>query len=208
MDWDQWQTEDLEAHCEDPHFNVRVLVYQLWIMYCSVYSIYVCRVSASVRIYSMCVCIIHVSIQYVCLYNMYCMYSTLVLWGPTAVNDINTQCTNATSSLRFSTMTSTCRELFLGLPPTSPSSLALPPWPGRGLPASRFRNVDPAPFRGERHAHRGDCAFHRELCICNWLNEVAQYKTASVGCITRLRSPSVVAFSSIICKWLYSKCLY
>ena len=115
MDWDQCQTEDLEPHCEDPHFNVRVLVYQLWIMYCSVYSIYVCRVSVSVRIYSMCVCIIHVSIQYVCLYNMYCMYSTLVLWGPTAVNDINTQCTNATSSLRFNTMTSTCRELFPGL---------------------------------------------------------------------------------------------
>ena len=29
VDWDQWQTEDLEPHCEDQDFNVRVFLCQL-----------------------------------------------------------------------------------------------------------------------------------------------------------------------------------
>ena len=45
------------------------------------------------------------------------------------------------------------RELFPGLPQTSPSSLALP-LTARGLSASRFGNVNPIPFRGTARSPR------------------------------------------------------
>ena len=37
--------------------------------------------------------------------------------------------------------------------------------PDRGVPASRFGNVDPTTFRGERRDRRGDRAFHGELSL-------------------------------------------
>ena len=68
------------------------------------------------------------------------------------------------------------RQLFPGLPPTSPSSVALPP-PAVAASALRFENVNPIPFRGPAPRHplrrtgggrvpcraaRGDCPFPQD----------------------------------------------